>query len=91
VLCEVPLHELGEREPPRDPSLPSKPLELTLERLTRVLFIVPTARNLDRGLAATVKHPGFRGGSTEKGVTPTPISAGVVDPRDRGGLDLPDY
>jgi hypothetical protein len=38
VLCKVRLHELGEREPPRDPSLPSKPLELTLERVTRVLL-----------------------------------------------------
>src|SRR5207302_4520581 len=38
VLVEVGLHELREREPPCDPALSSKPLELTLERIARVLL-----------------------------------------------------
>ncbi len=38
VLRQVRLDELGEREPPRDPPLPSKPLELALERVPRVLL-----------------------------------------------------
>src|SRR5918994_120674 len=41
MLREVCLDELGEREPPCDPPLPPKPLQLTLERLTRVLDIAP--------------------------------------------------
>jgi hypothetical protein len=36
MLGQVRLDDLGECEPPRDPSLPSKPLELALERLTCV-------------------------------------------------------
>src|SRR5712691_7154291 len=38
VLRQVGLDELGEREPTHDPSLPPKPLELTLECVTRVLL-----------------------------------------------------
>jgi hypothetical protein len=38
VLSQVRLDELGEREPPRDPPLLSKPLQLALERLACVLL-----------------------------------------------------
>jgi len=37
VLRQVGLHELSEREPARDPSFSPNPLELALERVTRVL------------------------------------------------------
>jgi hypothetical protein len=38
MLRQIRLDELGEREPPRDARLSPKPLQLPLERLTRVLL-----------------------------------------------------
>jgi hypothetical protein len=38
VLRQVGLDEFGERKPACDPPLPPKPLELALERVTRILF-----------------------------------------------------
>jgi hypothetical protein len=53
VLGQVRLNKLRERESARDPSLPSKPLELALESITRVLLgNEPSALNALRVAAA---------------------------------------
>jgi hypothetical protein len=50
VLFEVGFHELRERESSRDPAFSSKPLELPLKRIPRVLL---RSESAPRNLAAS--------------------------------------
>jgi hypothetical protein len=65
VLRQVRLDELGEREPARDPPLTSKPLELALERVTRVPL---------RGKPATLDALGVAPACAEA-IRPQPLAA----------------